>query len=57
MIQNGMLRHTFGGAVIFLSLQHFFVRLELLPHLHARACEGGNKGALHLFPDHRFPDR
>ena len=40
-----------GGEVILLSLQHCIINqlrtspLELLPHLQARAREGGNKGS------------
>ena len=39
-VENGMLRHSFGGAVIFISLQHF-----ILPNLQAIACKGSNKGS------------
>ena len=40
---SGMLRHTVGGGSntsVFAAF--YFSPLELLPHLQARACEGGN---------------
>ena len=37
VVYNGMLHHSFGGAVIFLSLQHFIAApsLDLMPRLQA----------------------
>ena len=33
-INNGMLRHSLGGAVILMSLQHLIApALDLIPHL------------------------
>ena len=42
---SGMLHHSFGGAVIFLSLQHFIAfALDLMPCLQARGKRDCNKG-------------
>ena len=38
--KNGMSRHSLGGEVIFISLQHF-----ILPHLQARGMRDCNKGS------------
>ena len=44
--KNGMLRHSLGGSVIFISLPRFIApALDLIPFLLALPSkEGGNKG-------------
>ena len=40
-----MLRHSLGGAVFFISLQHFIApALDLMPCLQARGTRDCNKG-------------
>ena len=43
--ENGILRHSLAGVVIFISLQHFIApALDLMPCLPSGQKEGGNKG-------------
>ena len=44
-----MLHHSFGGAVFFLSLQHFIApALDLMTYLQARVTRDWDKGIFHL---------
>ena len=46
---NGMIRHSLGGAVIFISLQHFIApALDLMPCLQARGTRDCNKGIKYI---------
>ena len=43
---NGMLRHSLGGVLIFISLQHFIApALDLLPYVQAQRTRDYNKGS------------
>ena len=46
LYHNGMLRHSFGGAVIIIYLQHFIApALDWLPCLQAGGTRDCNKGS------------
>ena len=45
LVENGMLRHSLGGAVMFFSFQYFIApALDLIAVLALPTKEGGNKG-------------